>query len=195
MDVVIGEDRLLNAARAGEVVETHGALPRCEATEVGAVFGVQRLNDLAAHPGGERFVQPDVVPPRHRDEIAKPLMGELVRQHIGEQAALIFGRALFVDQQDPLAESNQTDVLHGACGKIGDSDQVELSVGVGDPEIVFEHGDEGPRAFEGVRQVRPPALGRDPPKRNREWTPFAWRNGRPGDDLERAHCPGEEIGW
>ena len=34
-----------------------------------------------AHPGGEPFVEPQIVPPGHRHKIAEPLMRHLVREH------------------------------------------------------------------------------------------------------------------
>ena len=33
------------------------------------------------HPGSESFVEPEIVPPRHGDEITEPLVGHLVRDH------------------------------------------------------------------------------------------------------------------
>ena len=33
------------------------------------------------HPGSEPFVEPEIVPPRHGDEITEPLVGHLVRDH------------------------------------------------------------------------------------------------------------------
>ena len=42
-------------------------------------FRMERGERLVGHPRGESFVQPDVVPPRHRHEVAEPLVRHLVR--------------------------------------------------------------------------------------------------------------------
>ena len=49
-------------------------------------IGAPGLPDAEAHPVGEALVQPDVVPPGRGDEIAEPLVGELVRDDHAEGA-------------------------------------------------------------------------------------------------------------
>ena len=44
-------------------------------------FRVEMGRAFRAHPGGEPFVKPQIVPPGHGHEIAKPLVRHLVREH------------------------------------------------------------------------------------------------------------------
>ena len=43
------------------------------------VFGMNMINSEIFNGVGKGFVEPKVVPPLHRDEVAKPLMRQLVR--------------------------------------------------------------------------------------------------------------------
>src|ERR1700738_2014924 len=42
---------------------------------------VELLGGFRLHPAGEALVEPEVVPPRHGDKIAKPEMRHLVREN------------------------------------------------------------------------------------------------------------------
>ena len=42
---------------------------------------IETRRAFRSHPGRESFVEPKIIPPRHGDEIAKPLMCDLVRDH------------------------------------------------------------------------------------------------------------------
>ncbi len=114
LDVVVARDWLANAPGARKAVERHRTVRRREAGEIGAVLRVQLVHHLVAHPGGERLVEPDVVPPGHGDEVAEPLVRELVRHDVRERAPLAFGCPLGVEQQEPFAEGDEPDVLHRA---------------------------------------------------------------------------------
>ena len=48
---------------------------------------LERVNCYVFHHIGEAFVEPQVVPPVHGNEIAKPLMAELVRDNRGNEAS------------------------------------------------------------------------------------------------------------
>ena len=58
----------------------------CPLTSSSSKFhsGFHVLDRLARHPCGKAFIEPDVVPPLHRDQIAEPLMRHLVRNHAGD---------------------------------------------------------------------------------------------------------------
>lgn len=49
-----------------------------------------------ADPGGEALVQPQLAPPVHGDEVAEPLMGQLVGDDVGDAVAVAVGRRLLV---------------------------------------------------------------------------------------------------
>ena len=90
---------------------------------------------MVRHPRREPFVQPDIVPPLHRHEVAKPLMGHFV----GEDRRNLFsyrhrGR-LRVGEQIGLAIKDRRRVFHGARREIGNGDDVELAEGILDGEV------------------------------------------------------------
>ena len=92
LDVAVAVDRLAHLARGQEAVVLHRRRGGFERFHVAEVFRFQRERRLALRPGRERLVEPDVVPPRHRDEIAVPLVRDLVRVDV-EDAAIAIGRA------------------------------------------------------------------------------------------------------
>lgn len=49
-------------------------------------------------PGGEALVQPQLAPPVHGDEVAEPLMGQLVGDNVGDAVAVAIGRCLLVEE-------------------------------------------------------------------------------------------------
>ena len=55
------------------------------------------------HERGERLVQPDAVPPAHRDQVAEPHVGQLVGDHVGQVLQLGLRRRGRVGQQQRLA--------------------------------------------------------------------------------------------
>ena len=97
-----------------------------------------RRQRLVGGPGGEALVQPDVVPPLHRHQVAEPLVGDLVGDDRGHRLERVHRRRRLVGQQQPLAEGDGAGVLHRPGGEVGDADDVELAEGVGDAEVVVE---------------------------------------------------------
>ena len=49
-------------------------------------FGVQCINRHVFHHIGKAFIEPQVVPPLHGNQIAEPLMAELVRDNRSNEA-------------------------------------------------------------------------------------------------------------
>src|SRR5215475_4673875 len=70
-------DRLLDRMAGAARILAHGCLLEAVAVEPGLPVRMKRLGRLRLHPRCETFVEPDVVPPRHGDEIAEPLVGYL----------------------------------------------------------------------------------------------------------------------
>jgi len=95
-------------------------------------------DDLVGHPGGEGLVEPQVVPPGHRHQVAEPLVGELVRDHLGHPLLHGERRGGRIGEQRHLAEGDGAGVLHGAGLEVGDADLVELAERVGEAEVVLE---------------------------------------------------------
>ena len=77
------------------------------------------------HEGGERLIQPEIVPPFHGDKVAKPHVAELVQVCIAEASSLL-ERLLLSSEQVSLVIGNASHVLHGAGIELGDEDLVIL---------------------------------------------------------------------
>ena len=93
--VHVGADRVRVRQR---VERERRALARLEVVPH-APRGLPVVDDLVGHPRGERLVQPEVVPPRHRHQVAEPLVRELVRDHLGDALLLRQRRGRRVDEQ------------------------------------------------------------------------------------------------
>jgi hypothetical protein len=85
---------------------------------------VQLVADARLHPRGEALVEPQVVPPVHRHQVTKPLVGELVDDDLGH-ALTLTRRGVLVDEQVDLAVGHKAPVLHGARGKLRDGHPVQ----------------------------------------------------------------------
>ena len=85
-------------------------------------FRAPRGERFVRDPRSESFVEPDVVPPLHRHEIAEPLMRDFVRDDARNLLARSERRALGIDEQQPFAEDDRPAVLHGAGREIGNRD-------------------------------------------------------------------------
>src|SRR5665213_3263476 len=70
-------DRLLDRMRRAPRVEDHGVLLLAIAIEPCTPFRIKMLRGLFLHPACKTLVEPEVVPPTHGYEIAKPLMRHL----------------------------------------------------------------------------------------------------------------------
>ncbi len=143
---------------------------------------VPLIHDLERHPGGERLVEPQVVPPGHRDPVAEPLVRELVRDHLGDPLLLRERGGLRVEEQRDLAVGDEAGVLHRARLELRQADLVELPERVRDPEVVLE-----PRQY----------LDRDvlPESRERELRRLRERADRDtahGERRVRVHLPEHE---
>ena len=116
----------------------HGGLLETVTIEPGLPFRMKRLGGLGLHPAREAFVEPDVVPPRHGDEVAEPLMRHLVGDDAEDAAACIARAGGRIEQQSALEERDAAPVLHGAAETSRHRDQVELGQRIGDAEIIVE---------------------------------------------------------
>ena len=97
---------------------------------------------LVLHPGGKAFVEPDVVPPLHGDQVAEPLVRHLVGDDQGHFFLGVDGGCFGIDEQGGFAIGDGAEVLHCAGLEVGQGDEVELLERVGDAEVgvvVVEH--------------------------------------------------------
>src|SRR6185369_16498779 len=81
-DVAARGDRLANPPRRYKRVGVDRIGAGLDARRPAIVVRPPLVYDLLGDPGRECFVQPDVVPPGQRDEIAEPLMRDLVRADV-----------------------------------------------------------------------------------------------------------------
>ncbi len=142
-DVVRARDRLPDAPRAREAVLVHHAIGRRDRGEIGVELGPDRAQRLGREEGREALVEPQVIPPAHRDEIAKPLMCSLVCEHGDHADALCQRRDLVVDEQLRVAKRDRAGILHRARLKIGHRDEVELGIWKRDSEVTLFFGEQG----------------------------------------------------
>ena len=84
-------------------------------------------------PLGERLVEPQVVPPLHRDEVAEPHVGELVQDR--DDAALFHGVGDLAAEDIDLGEGHRTRVFHSARVELGHKQLVVFLKGVGKAEL------------------------------------------------------------
>ena len=112
-------------------------------------------------PLGERLVEPEVVPPLHRHEVAEPHVRELVQDR--QRAALDLGLGDLAAEDVDLGEGHGAGVLHRAHVVLGREDLVVLLEGVGLVELLLEEGEALLRAVEdvvGVEVLRSATCGR-----------------------------------
>ncbi len=91
---------------------------------------------LQARPRGERLVQPQVVPPRHGDQVAEPHVRHLVQDGLGPQ--LVLGGRHPRPEDVVLEERHRTGVLHRPGLVLGHEDLVVLAERVPHPERGME---------------------------------------------------------
>ena len=93
---------------------------------------LHRVDAEVRHERRERLVQPDPVPPAHRDEVAEPHVRELVRDRLGDVEPLVVRRLRRIEQQQRLAVGDEPGVLHRALREVRDRRLVELLLRVRD---------------------------------------------------------------
>ena len=87
VDVVVGLDRLADLARRDERVVAPSTFERSTTRSTCSPHvGCHSVDRAVRHPGGERLVQPHVVPPGERHEVAEPLVRDLVGVDRGLEA-------------------------------------------------------------------------------------------------------------
>mmetsp|Transcript_2106 Transcript_2106/g.6892 ORF Transcript_2106/g.6892 Transcript_2106/m.6892 type:complete len:443 (+) Transcript_2106:1706-3034(+) len=150
-------------------------------------FRVQLGADASLHPSGEALVEPQVVPPLHRDQVAEPLVGQFVNHNLGHALQLPGGGAPVVDQQVHLAVRHQAPVLHRASRKLRDGHHVRFWQRVPNLEGVVVRVERRHRALE--REAAEVRLAR----RAKDADQHAVLADL-GQVVELAHHKGEQVG-
>ena len=92
-------DRLADPPRRSERVGVDCLRALIDPSGTAIVGRSPLVHHLLGDPRRERFVQPNVVPPRGRDEIAEPLVRHFVRADIGRTAAESWRRGIRLREQ------------------------------------------------------------------------------------------------
>ncbi|MNV13056.1 hypothetical protein D3C71_1036830 [compost metagenome] len=101
-------------------------------------FRMQLVRGAAGHPGGEAFVEPQVVPPRHRHQVAEPLVRDFMRGNAENALLVRHAGHRRIDQQRVLEGEDRAPVFHRAeeLAAARRGDVVELGQRIGHAEIV-----------------------------------------------------------
>ena len=101
-------------------------------------FGIEVVGGLRRHPRREPLVQPQVVPPRHGNEVAEPLVRHFVSDDIEDVLLLALCRELGILQQDALEVENCAPIFHRTeeLRRSRSSDHVELGKRIRRSKIV-----------------------------------------------------------
>ncbi len=120
---------------------------------------------LDFHPGCERFVEPDLFPRRGGDQVAEPLMRDLVRDDVEHIALHVKRAARRIEQNRVFRIRDQAPVLHRAVADTGHGKLIEFGQRIAHPEILGEvrHHLSGDRHCVGCLSLL--AFGR----KNPEW--------------------------
>ena len=89
---------VLDRARRVESVHDEGGGARDAERHPALPLRLPVVDGQDFHEGGEGLVEPDPVPPAHRDEVAEPHVRVLVRDDVGDALELGVGRRALVDQ-------------------------------------------------------------------------------------------------
>ncbi|GJC83687.1 hypothetical protein ColLi_06525 [Colletotrichum liriopes] len=153
---------------------------------------VEVVGRVPSDPGGEALVEPELVPPVHGDEVAEPLVSQLVGDDVGDAVAVPRLGRLLVEEDGGGAVGDETPVLHGAVGELVDSEQVGLGEGVLDAEDVGEEVNDAGRVPQGPAALLLEAAGGV--DADGQLLAVVAALGELLDVLEVADGPGEEVG-
>ncbi len=98
---------------------------------------------LGGHVRGESFLEPQVVEPAHRREVAEPLMRDLVIDGGLASKPLVERRRFAVDERLFVVE-DRARVFHAAERECRSEQEVELVERIGDAEVVLQPGAGAP---------------------------------------------------
>lgn len=125
-------------------------------------------DDDVLHEAGEALVEPQLVPPLHRHQVAEPLVRQLVRDHLfrsdrieslanqfesphlGRLLHVLGGRLADVVEQQYVAVGDEAPVLHGALRELRHRDHVCILIFGNLPlpwQVANSIGGNAPTAF------------------------------------------------
>lgn len=75
---------------------------------------MQVIHSIPPHPRSKAFIQPKLIPPVHRDQVAEPLMCKLMCYHIDDSVLIFLIGGIFVEEYSGRAVCYQSPILHCA---------------------------------------------------------------------------------
>src|SRR5438132_6247287 len=97
-------------------------------------FWIGSIGGLEVHECRKALVQPEIVPPSHRDQISEPHMSNLMCDHMGHRLPRPDARIL-VHVQENFPVGYRPPVFHGTVRKFRDGYVVQLGELEWDPEV------------------------------------------------------------
>src|SRR5471032_1442162 len=80
--------------------------------QAGVPLRMQCVGGVCLHPPGEALVEPEIVPPCHRDEVSEPLMGHLVADDEKYTLPLALGGCCRIKKKIVLRKEHSAPVFH-----------------------------------------------------------------------------------
>src|SRR5437764_3513994 len=139
-------DALLDRVRSRTRVALHrgllgdpgapGRIARHTSSQPDFPLRVEMRRAFAAHPRREPFVEPEIIPPGHGHQIAKPLVRHFVREYLVDNLFRFRRRVFRIKQKRRLVISDSAPVFHRAAETTRQSDLVEFRQWIRHAEII-----------------------------------------------------------
>src|SRR5438034_9014642 len=114
---------------------TAGWIPRKFPAQPDFPLWIKVRRAFGAHPRGKSFIEPKIVPPSHRYQVAEPLVRHFVCENLVD-ILLCFRRGTFrIKQKFRFVVGNATPVFHRASEAAGHRDLIQFRQGIGHSEI------------------------------------------------------------
>ena len=91
---------------------------------------------FAAHPRGEAFIEPEIVPPRHGYKISEPHVRHLMGQYFIDILFGLSGRTLRTEQKPFSLVGDPAPVFHRPPEAARNSNLIQLRQGIRHAEII-----------------------------------------------------------
>ena len=183
-----GLDRLDHGMCSNIRINAHCAFATINSVDIGLPLWVEMMRRFALHPAGKTFVEPKIVPPLHRHQIAEPLVRDFMC--VGLEDTLFGARAgdFGVVEQHPFKGEDRAPIFHRTekLALTRASHIVELGQGEGNTEIVVIIIDDLCRSVERILAFCGIALAHD--DANLGWSHFF------GDPVKFTQPEKQQIG-
>mmetsp|Transcript_2671 Transcript_2671/g.10384 ORF Transcript_2671/g.10384 Transcript_2671/m.10384 type:complete len:407 (+) Transcript_2671:1817-3037(+) len=148
-------DRDLNGVAAAQGIKLQGPLLLHANIRLPDVpLRVQLVRGEGLHPVREALVEPQVVPPAHGDQVAEPLVRQLVRDDRADALLLAGAHRLLVAEQRHLSVRDQAPILHGAGSKVRDRNHIQLRQRIRNTEELVVELERADASLQGIRTLR-----------------------------------------